>query len=66
MTFVWGIVLVMESVVRVIMVNRLSTSQFLVVSNFVLYGFIGAAILWTVVYRKKSARRLEQIKLNAI
>lgn len=66
MTFVWGIVLVMESVVRVIMVNHLSTSQFLAISNFVLYGFIGAAILWTMVYRKKSARRLEQIKLHAV
>jgi hypothetical protein len=66
MTFVWGIVLVMESVVRVIMVTRLSTPQFLAVSNFVLYGFIGAAILWTIVYRKKSARRLVQIKLKAI
>ncbi|WP_246309897.1 VC0807 family protein [Paenibacillus alginolyticus] len=66
MTFVWGFVLVMESVVRVIMVNQLSTSQFLALSNFVLYGFIGAAILWTMIYRKKSARRLEQIKQQAI
>lgn len=65
MTSVWGILLVMESVVRVVMVVQLSTSQFLALSNLVLYGFVGAAILWTVFYRKKSALRLEQIKLQS-
>ncbi|MUG71841.1 VC0807 family protein [Paenibacillus validus] len=65
MTLVWGGMLLLESVVRVILVFQLTTSQFLALSNFVLYGFVGAAIVWTVVYRKKSARRLEQIKLQS-
>ncbi len=62
MTFVWGIILLLEATVRVIMVFQLSTAQYLAFSNFVLCGIIGIAILWTIVYRKKAGRRLEQIK----
>jgi len=65
MTFVWGIILLLEATVRVIMVYKLSTEQYLLFSNFVLYGFIGTAILWTMFYRKKSRRRLEEIKFNS-
>jgi hypothetical protein len=65
MTFVWGIILLLEATVRVIMVYKLSTGQYLLLSNFVLYGFIGTAILWTIFYRKRSRRRLEEIKLNS-
>lgn len=64
MTFVWGMILLLEAVTRVIMVFNLSTAQYLLFSNFVLYGFIGIAILWTIVYRKKSGRRLQEIKLT--
>ena len=65
MTFVWGIILLLEATVRVIMVYKLSTKQYLLLSNFVLYGFIGTAILWTIFYRKMSRRRLEEIKFNS-
>ncbi|MEK8132167.1 VC0807 family protein [Paenibacillus filicis] len=64
MTLVWGVVLVAESAVRIVMVYRLTTAQFLALSNVVLYGFVGAAILWTVLYRRKSAGRLERMKLQ--
>lgn len=66
MTFIWGIILLLEAVVRVIMVFKLSTEQYLLFSNFVLYGFIGIAILWTIIYRKISGRRLQEIKLNLL
>ncbi|MGG1513992.1 VC0807 family protein [Paenibacillus oryzisoli] len=62
MTLVWGIMLTLEAVVRVIMVYELSVSTYLALSNFVLYGFIGAAVLWTVVYRRHSAAKLTAIK----
>ncbi|PEL08125.1 VC0807 family protein [Bacillus sp. AFS017336] len=64
MTLVWGIMLLSEAVVRVIMVYDLSTERYLLFSNYVLYGFIGAAILWTVMYRRKSAKKLQEIKLQ--
>jgi hypothetical protein len=65
MTFVWGIILTGEAAVRVVMVYQLSTERYLALSNFVLYGFIGAAVLWTVVYRRYSAAKFTRIKLNA-
>ncbi|MEH7348081.1 VC0807 family protein [Gottfriedia acidiceleris] len=64
MTFVWGTMLLLEAVVRIIMVYDLSTERYLLFSNYVLYGFIGAAILWTVIYRRKSAKKLQEIKLQ--
>ncbi len=62
MTFVWGMILLLEAAVRTVMVFELSTAQFLAYSNLVLYGFIGAAVGWTVVYRRHSAKRLKAIK----
>ncbi|QKE74242.1 hypothetical protein HPK19_16250 [Arthrobacter citreus] len=64
MTLVWGIMLLSEAVVRIIMVYDLSTERYLLFSNYVLYGFIGAAILWTVFYRRKSSKKLQEIKLQ--
>lgn len=64
MTLVWGVMLTAEAAVRVYMVYHMSTEDYLALSNFVLYGFIGAAILWTVVYRRRSAGKLIRIKLN--
>jgi len=65
MTFVWGIMLVSEAAVRVMMVFEMSTAHYLIWSNFVLYGFIGGALLWTILYRKHSVRKLQRIKLAA-
>ncbi|REE77722.1 hypothetical protein A8990_12742 [Paenibacillus taihuensis] len=64
MTVVWGIMLTGEAAVRVYMVYHMSTERYLVFSNFVLYGFIGAAVLWTIVYRRHSAVKFLQIKKN--
>ncbi|RDI41363.1 VC0807 family protein [Falsibacillus pallidus] len=64
MTMVWGLILLCEAAVRVILVYSLSTAVYLAVSNVVFYGFIGAAILWTIFYRKKSRVKLERIKAD--
>ncbi|QHT58954.1 hypothetical protein GXP70_02575 [Paenibacillus lycopersici] len=64
MTVVWGIMLTGEAIVRVYMVYHMSTERYLAFSNIVLYGFIGAAVLWTVVYRRHAAARLTAIKQN--
>jgi hypothetical protein len=64
LTVVWGLALIGEAAVRSILVFKLSVAQFLAVSNFVLYGFIGAAILFTFVYRKHSQKRLKEIISN--
>jgi hypothetical protein len=62
MTLVWGIMLTAEAAVRVVMVYRLETDTYLALSSFVLYGFVGAALLWTVAYRRHSAAKLTRIK----
>ncbi|MFP3124650.1 hypothetical protein OH784_18180 [Ectobacillus funiculus] len=64
MTVVWGLALLGESAVRSILVFKLSVTQFLVVSNFVMYGFIGVAIVFTVIYRKHSQKKFKEIISN--
>ncbi|WP_129727368.1 VC0807 family protein [Ectobacillus funiculus] len=64
MTVVWGVALLGESAVRSILVFKLSVTQFLAVSNFVMYGFIGAAIVFTVIYRKHSQKKFKEIISN--
>ncbi|MDR4947011.1 VC0807 family protein [Neobacillus cucumis] len=63
-TMVWGLCLIGESIVRTILVFKLSVSQFLAVSNFVMYGFMGVAIVFTVVYRRHSQKRFKEITSN--
>lgn len=65
MTLVWGLMLTAEAAVRITMAFEMSTKHYLALSNFVLYGFIGAAVLWTVVYRRYSVGRLNAIKLGS-
>lgn len=65
LTIVWGVALIGEAAVRSFLVFQLSVAEFLAVSNFIMYGFIGAAIVITVVYRKHSQRKFKEILLNA-
>jgi hypothetical protein len=58
----WGIVLLGEALLKVVLVYSLSVSTFLAISSLVTYGFIGLAIIWTVVYRRKSSKKLAQLK----
>ena len=44
------------------LVYTLSVSTFLAISSLVSYGFIGLAIIWTVVYRRKSQQKLALLK----
>lgn len=64
MTVVWGVALLGEAVVRTILVYELTVTEFLAVSNFVMYGFIGAAIVFTVSFRKRAKKRFEQLGLK--
>ncbi|WP_066256483.1 VC0807 family protein [Neobacillus drentensis] len=61
MTAIWGIALLGEAIVKVILVYELSISVFLAVSQLIFYGVIGAAILFTIVYRKYAKTRLDLI-----
>ncbi len=52
MTAVLGIGLLAEAVVRTFLVFLLPTAQFLVISPFVLYGFLGVLVVIANIYRR--------------
>jgi hypothetical protein len=59
MTAVWGIALLSEAIIKIILVYELSISTFLAVSQIIFYGILGVTILWTVLYRKYAVTRLD-------
>jgi hypothetical protein len=61
-TLVWGIGLLLEAAIRTYLVIVLSTAQFLIVSPFVFYGFLGAIMLWTFLYSMRGRRRAEELR----
>jgi hypothetical protein len=64
MTVIWGIALLGEAVVKFILVYELSISAFLAVSQLIFYGVIGAAILFTILFRRYAKTRLDIITNN--
>lgn len=60
MSAVWGIGLLLEAIIRIILVNTLSVEQFLAISPFVIYGIIALLMLWT--FRYGRAGRLHSIE----
>jgi uncharacterized membrane protein len=60
MTGVWGVMLLTEAAVRIALAYRLTIPAFLAVSNFIFYGFIGAAAAWTYLYRKHAMRKFDR------
>lgn len=62
MTAVWGIALMGEAVIKVILVYQLTVSAFLAISQLTFYSILGVTILWTVLYRKHANKKLEWIK----
>ncbi|EKN67602.1 hypothetical protein BABA_12770 [Neobacillus bataviensis LMG 21833] len=61
MTAIWGIALLGEAIVKIILVYELSISTFLAVSQLIFYSVIGAAILFTIVYRRYAKVRLDHL-----
>ncbi|CAH0169845.1 hypothetical protein SRABI96_01166 [Peribacillus sp. Bi96] len=61
MTAVWGIALVGEAVVKMLLLLRLSVASFLAVSPVVFYSILGATIAWTVLYRRHAKTKMDDI-----
>jgi hypothetical protein len=59
-TIVWGIGFLLEAVIRTILVFILTIPQFLLVSPFVLYGFIGALIVWNMWYSRRVGSKVRR------
>ncbi|CAH2714257.1 hypothetical protein BACCIP111895_01418 [Neobacillus rhizosphaerae] len=61
MTAIWGIALLGEATLKIILVYELSITAFLAISQLIFYGVIGAAILFTIVYRRYAKVRLNNL-----
>jgi hypothetical protein len=64
MTAIWGLALLGEAIVKIILVYELSISAFLAVSQLIFYGVIGVAILFTIGYRRYAKTRLDLFTNN--
>lgn len=61
MTGVWGLITLLEAVVKVYLAYTLTPSVFLATSGIITYSFIGFAIGWTIWYRKRSIAKFKKI-----
>lgn len=57
MTGVWGVSLLLEACLKVVLVYSMSVSAFLAVSSIFTYGIIGLTILWNISYVRRVKRR---------
>jgi len=61
MTAVWGMMLLLEAAVRVVLAYQLSTAQFLALSHVISYGVIALTIGWTIAYQKHAKRKAARL-----
>ncbi|MGW6708164.1 VC0807 family protein [Streptomyces sp. NPDC054956] len=54
MTTVWGVAYLIEATLRVVLAFLLDTDTMVVVSPFLIYGFLGSLIFWTIRYSKRA------------
>ncbi|GGU74194.1 hypothetical protein GCM10010260_02530 [Streptomyces filipinensis] len=60
MTAVWGVAYCLEAGGRIALSYALSTDTMVSLSPVLIYGVLGALILWTVMYSKRARRRGEE------
>jgi hypothetical protein len=66
MTWAWGLGLVADFALSVVLIYALPVAQYLVVGPILGYGTIGGLTLWTVLYRRHRTRRAASAQANAI
>jgi len=65
MTLVWGIGLIIDVAIGVVLVFALSIKDYLIVGPIFGYAFMGALSLWTFWYAKRAKRRGEERRAAA-
>ncbi|MER5730013.1 VC0807 family protein [Streptomyces sp. NPDC002138] len=53
MTSVWGVAYLIEAALRVVLAYALSTDTMVILSPFLIYGFLVSLIFWTIRYSKR-------------
>ncbi|WPP41585.1 VC0807 family protein [Paenibacillus hunanensis] len=62
LTLLWGVALVVEAGLKLLLINVLSTSQMLAISSPLFYAVIGLAIVGTIVYKRRAGMHMKQLK----
>jgi hypothetical protein len=65
-TVVWGVVFLLEAAIRTVLAFILTIPQFLLISPFVLYGFIGGLMLWTIWYSRQGRQKAEALRSHSV
>jgi hypothetical protein len=65
MTWVWGLGLLADVAVGVVLVFTLSVREYLIVNPILGYGTMGGLSLWTFLYAQRSKRRGEALRAAA-
>ncbi|WP_322907264.1 VC0807 family protein [Paenibacillus campi] len=62
LTLLWGIALVLEAGLKLLLITVLSTSQMLALSSPLFYAVIGLTVVLTIVYKRRAGVRMQQLK----
>lgn len=61
-TVIWGVTYIIEFILRLVLVYKLSTSQFLVISPIIFYGITIAVIAFTLRYGRYMRERADEMR----
>ena len=64
-TLVWGLGLLADVAISVVLVFRLSIGEYLIVNPVIGYGTVGALSLWSILYNRQAKRRREALSSAA-
>ncbi len=62
LTILWGVALVAEAGLKLLLITMLSTSQILAISTPLFYAVIGLAIGGTIVYKRRARVQMKQLQ----
>jgi uncharacterized membrane protein len=62
LTILWGVALVAEAGLKLLLITMLSTSQMLAISTPLFYAVIGLAIGGTIVYKRRARVQMKQLQ----
>ena len=65
MTWVWGLALLADVALSVVLVFSLSIREYLIVNPIVGYGTMGVLSLWSFLYAQRAKRRGEERRAAA-
>ncbi|MFD1887047.1 VC0807 family protein [Paenibacillus wenxiniae] len=62
LTLLWGVALVVEAGLKLLLITVLSTSQMLAISSPLFYAVIGLTIAATIVYKRRAGVQMKQLR----